>query len=154
MLLQLDTVLKKGKGSVNTFSHSLTKLPEMMMILMRSLKHLEFARFDNLGLSNTLAHCELSSTWHRLVEKHHLQRIFILLSNHIRVDVSISWTRGLLWADIGSDHFFDDDIKAAIKDVKKTKSDLMTLTSWKPLKYSKHSYHSGGGWGVRDLLLW
>ena len=72
----------------------------------RSLKHLEFASFNNLVMTNILGPHKPSRrwTWHSPDGKHHNQINYILVKKHFRSGVNSRRTRTFPGADIGSDH--------------------------------------------------
>ena len=72
----------------------------------RGTRMLEFARFHNLSIANTL-HCHKPSrrtTWHSPNGKDHNQIDFILVSRRFVSGVNAAKTRTFPGADIGSDH--------------------------------------------------
>ena len=72
----------------------------------RGLRHLEFATFNNLVLTNTLGPYKLSRRWARLSPggKHYNQTDYILVKKRFRIGANIHRTKSFPGADIGSDH--------------------------------------------------
>ncbi|KAJ8351016.1 hypothetical protein AAFF_G00162180 [Aldrovandia affinis] len=72
----------------------------------RGLRLLEFARYNNLMLANTLGLHKASRrwTWHSPNGEHHNQIDYILIKKRFQSSVNIGRTRSFPKADIGSDH--------------------------------------------------
>ncbi|KAJ8396775.1 hypothetical protein AAFF_G00013740 [Aldrovandia affinis] len=72
----------------------------------RGLRLLEFARYNNLMLANTLDLHKASRrwTWHSPNGEHHNQIDYILIKKRFQSSVNIGRTRSFPKADIGSDH--------------------------------------------------
>ena len=72
----------------------------------RGLRLLEFARYNNLILANTLGQHKKCRrwTWHSPNGEHHNQIDYIMIKNRFRSSVNTGKTRTYPGADIGSDH--------------------------------------------------
>jgi len=72
----------------------------------RGLRLLEFAKYNNLLLANTLGPHKASRrwTWHHPRGMHHSQIDYILVQKRFRSCINIARTRSFPGADIGSDH--------------------------------------------------
>ncbi|WP_353817088.1 endonuclease/exonuclease/phosphatase family protein [Acinetobacter baumannii] len=72
----------------------------------RGLRLLEFARYNNLVLANTLGLHKKSRrwTWHSPGGEHHNQIDYIMVKKRFRSSINIGRTRTFPGADIGSDH--------------------------------------------------